>query len=188
VDRKFTNSPEFTTSENFLSSHAQLETRVLTSTRWMLQEWWIKYGVQLALTSVERTFFTSNALAIKIPILTVMGKSTFTIDLAARRYVLRLPNISCRLAIRNIIPMSSDIVKACKSQDLSAVKDLLLRRRYGPNDVTEDQRPLLWVRLSPIFFFSLLRLCVIRGPTPTNPSGSNAQRDRLIIEEYARQP
>lgn len=153
LDRKFTRSAEtksveITRSDNSLLSHARPDNRVPTTTRWMRRFWWIKYGVQLALTTTEKTFFTSNALAIKLPIPTVIGKSTFTADLSVRSYnVPCLPDMSCRLAIRKIIPMSSDIVKACESQDLGTVKDLVLCRRHGPNDMTEDYRPLLWVRL-----------------------------------------
>ena len=50
------------------------------------------------------------------------------------------------MAMRRIIPASSDIVKACESQDLVKVRDLLLQHKAGPNDMTEDYRPLLWVR------------------------------------------
>lgn len=81
-----------------------------------------------------------------MPVPTVMGRSTFTLDLAARSYIPRFPDISFRMAMRRFIPMSSDIVKACESQDLVTVGDLLLRHKAGPNDLTEDFRPLLWVR------------------------------------------
>jgi len=115
-------------------------------TLWLLQYWWIKYGVQLALAKAEKTFFTPYNLALKMPIPTITGKSTITIDLVVRNYLLRPPDISCRMAMRRIIPASSDIVKACESQDLVKVRDLLLQHKAGPNDMTEDYRPLLWVR------------------------------------------
>jgi len=95
--------------------------------------------------------------------MTVMGKSTFTVDMAVRQsYPFRLPDVTCRLAIRKIIPMSSDIVKACESKDLATVKDLLLRHRYGPNDMTEDFRPLLWV-ITSLLSLSVLIPRLIRG-------------------------
>ena len=152
LDRKFTipaetKGFEITRSDSYLSSHSQPDNRVTTTTLWLLQNWCIKYGIQLALTAVEKTFFTSYALNIKIPIPTAIGKFTFTAGLAVQSYGLHLPDISYSLSIKNIIPTSSDIVKACENQDLPTVKDLLLRHKYGPNDVTEDYRPLLWVRL-----------------------------------------
>ena len=122
----------------------QLQPEKQVSTR----SWWIKYGVQVALTTAEKAVFTACNLAIKVPVPTVMGKSTFTFDLAARSYVLRCPDMSFRMAMRRFIPMSSDIVKACESQDLVTVRDLLLRHKAGPNDLTEDYRPLLWVRFT----------------------------------------
>lgn len=70
----------------------------------------------------------------------VIRKSTFSVD---RLVVLR------GLATGNTIPMSSDIVKACESQNFATVRDLLLQHKFGPNDLTEDYRPLLWVRLLP---------------------------------------
>jgi hypothetical protein len=142
-----TEDVEIARSDNYFPNDAQPDKRVPTMTLWLLQDWWIKYGVQLALTTAEKTFFTSNVLVIKIPFPTVIGKSTFTADLAVRSYDLRSPNISCRLAIRNRIPMSSDIVRACENQDLATVRDLLLQHKFGPNDMTEDFRPLLWVSL-----------------------------------------
>jgi hypothetical protein len=153
LDEKLISRPAAETEDveiarsDYLSNDAQPEKRVPTMTLWLLQDWWIKYGVQLALTTAEKTFFTSNGLAIKIPFPTVIGKSTFTADLAVRSYDLCSLNISCRLAIRNRIPMSSDVVKACENQDSATVRDLLLQHKFGPNDMTEDFRPLLWVCL-----------------------------------------
>lgn len=154
LDQEFTRSSETNSVENASSDDLldppEPENRVSTRTLWLLPDRWFKYGVQLALTSVEKTYFTSNALAIKMPIPIVVMGSTFMVDLTVRNYVLGLPDmssLSCRLAIRNLIPESSEIVKACESQDLATVKDLLLRHRHGPNDMTKDFRPLLWVRL-----------------------------------------
>jgi hypothetical protein len=161
---------ETTRSDSDLSNHAQPDNRVSTMTLWLLQDRWINHGVQLALTTVERTFFTSMTLAIKIPVPTVTGKSTFIADLAVRP-----PNITCHLAIRKRIPMSSDIVKACESQDLATVRHLLLRHKFGPNDMTEDCRPLLWV--SPLQPLELPKPPVI-SVNPANFSG--------LIPEVAR--
>ena len=154
LDRNFTtsterNSLDITRPDSFSSNHTQPENRIRTTTRWILQNGWIDYGVQLALTSIERTHFTSNILAVKIPIPSVVGKSALIVDLSVRSCALGLPDISCRLLARNIIPMSAEIVKACETQDLATVKYLLQRRRYGPNDITEDFRPILWVSCYP---------------------------------------
>lgn len=129
--------------------YAQLDVR--TMTLWLLPYWCIMYGAQLAMITTHRTGFTSNALAIKWPIIpfrTVIGKFTFIANLTVRICDIHPLDTAYRLAIRRIIPLSSDIVKACENRDLATVQGLLECRKYGPNDMTEDYRPLLWVRLS----------------------------------------
>jgi hypothetical protein len=67
------------------------------------------------------------------------------LETAFRSSVFGSPGISFHFRVRNIIPVSSDIVQACKSQDLARIREIFLRRAARPDDTTEDQRPLLWV-------------------------------------------
>lgn len=69
-----------------------------------------------------------------------------------------LPAILFNFTVRNIISASSDIVKACQEGNLEQVKDFFQRHVASPNDMTDEQHPLLWVRI--LLRFAWLQSCI----------------------------
>jgi hypothetical protein len=61
---------------------------------------------------------------------------------------LSCPWISFNIRMRNVIPTSSEIVRACKEGNVGVVRKLLYRGEARPNDMTEEQHPLIFVRAS----------------------------------------
>lgn len=57
------------------------------------------------------------------------------------------PGILFNVRVRNIIPRSSAIVEACKRGSVAWVKELFELHAARPNDMTDEQHPLLWVRV-----------------------------------------
>jgi hypothetical protein len=57
--------------------------------------------------------------------------------------------ISSNIRMRNVIPASSEIVRACKEGNLVTVRDLFKRGKARPNDMTDEQHPILFVRAIP---------------------------------------
>ncbi|KAJ4305582.1 hypothetical protein N0V90_001113 [Kalmusia sp. IMI 367209] len=45
----------------------------------------------------------------------------------------------------NLVPVESEIVKACKRGDIIAVRDLFREHMASPNDISADDKSLLWI-------------------------------------------
>jgi hypothetical protein len=80
-----------------------------------------------------------------VPVSILQRKITFLLCIQLMRNMSFCPNISFQILLRNVIPVSSDIIIACRGSELNRVQEILSRRKASPNDMTEDGRPLLWV-------------------------------------------
>lgn len=108
-------------------------------------------SIHFRLSTAENNFQTAYELHARVPIISYRGRMAFITNFSIRRLSTFLPNITLLgggLNFVNIVPMDSEIVLACQSGDLLAVRDLFLRKEAAPNDMTIDEhdRSLLYVR------------------------------------------
>jgi hypothetical protein len=77
----------------------------------------------------------------------VPGQHAFVAVMIVRRYFASLLGISIRtnMTLQNIVPESSDIVRACSEGNVSWVKELFATRSASPNDITPVNLTLLRV-------------------------------------------
>jgi hypothetical protein len=92
------------------------------------------------------------------------------------------PNISVLgggLNFVNMVPRDAEIVEACKKGDLLAVRDLFSQRKAAPNDMTADDRTLLFV--------STMRMahCLILTTSKYAAQGGSAELVRFLVNAGA---
>lgn len=105
-----------------------------------------KLGIKSLLTACKGRYFNRYGATFIAVFPLIVGNSALRLDIEFRCYYYNLfPDISCRLRPKNIVKESSEIIRACKNGNAKLVNDLLLRREAGPNDMTADFNPLLWV-------------------------------------------
>ena len=108
--------------------------------------WVVEQCLQVLCLTARKGFSESCNFSLRIPIATITRKYALTIEVNFASYYQSWRHVDFGLGWRNIIPHDSSIIKWCLDGNLDQVKDIILRREVGPDDVTPDFRPLLWVR------------------------------------------
>ena len=107
--------------------------------------WVVEQCLQVLRLSARKGFAESCNLSLQIPITTITRKYALTVEVNFTSYSQRWRHVDFGLGWRNIIPHDASIIKWCLDGNLDEVKKIFLRREVGPDDVTPDFRPLLWV-------------------------------------------
>ncbi|KAF2177670.1 ankyrin [Zopfia rhizophila CBS 207.26] len=72
----------------------------------------------------------------------------FVLSFSLRRMRVLWPNLPVLgggINFVNLVPVESKIIVACKKGDLVAVRDIFRQRKAAPNNMSEEDRTLLWV-------------------------------------------
>lgn len=101
-----------------------------------LAEYWRHVlGSYFILTTSQNEFQLAYEFYTRIPI---PGRMAFILSLSLRRMSGILPNISVMdggLNFFNIVPIESEIVKACRRGDRVVVQNLFREKKAAPNDI-----------------------------------------------------
>jgi hypothetical protein len=114
-----------------------------------LTEYWKHLlGSDMILTTSQNDFQLAYEFYARIPIFTFSGRMAFMLSLSLRRMSGLWRNVSVLgggLNIVNIVPIKSEIVNACRRRDRVVVQNLFLERKAAPNDMSTEDKTLLYV-------------------------------------------
>lgn len=105
-------------------------------------------GSDVLLTTSRNNFQTAYEFFARLPVITFSGKMAFVLSFTLRHMSGLCPNLSILgggLNFVNIVPAEADVVVACEKGDMLAVHELFRERKAAPNDMTDDNRTLLYV-------------------------------------------
>jgi hypothetical protein len=114
------------------------------------ESWKQVLSSEVLLIRSENEFQTAYQLYARLPVFWFWGQKAFILSTSLRRMRTVWPNfqvLNGSLSFCNLVPVDSEVVKACKRGDIIAVRDLFRAHKASPTDVTDDDKSLLWVRL-----------------------------------------
>lgn len=110
--------------------------------------WKHQLSGDFALNTSKNEYQAAYELYARIPIFTPRGRMAFVLSLSLRKLHGYLPNVSVLgggINFLNMVPADSEIVSACKSGDILAVRNLFREKKAAPNDMCVSGRTLLYV-------------------------------------------
>lgn len=93
-------------------------------------------------------FQNAYELYARLPFFWFWGQKALILSTSLRKMRTSWPNfqiLNGSLNFCNLVPMESDIVRACRRGDVIAVRDLFREHKTSPNDMSVDDKGLLWV-------------------------------------------
>jgi len=109
--------------------------------------WRENYGASFTIAKASGDVFTFYRFFLQLPLYLLAKKKVLKADLAICLDALWYENIRIlggHIRLNNVIPTTSDAVKACLDGNVSMLRELLRQRRISVSDVTDESRPLLW--------------------------------------------
>ena len=137
------------------STPTGLELRSATALRheWstvLTDDWRALLGCDWRWTMSQNDFQRAYEFYARFPILTLSGRMAFTLSFSFRRLVGYVPNISVLgggLNFVNIVSTDAEVVRACERGDTFTVRNLFLEKKAAPNDMSDEDRTLIFVRI-----------------------------------------
>ena len=124
-----------------------------------LEKSWLRFlGIEAILSMYGNDYQTTYNFAARWSLHSLLGLKLVCCDVRLRRFPiagLRLSFIAGGLTVRNVVPTDSAIMTACKTGDITSVKQLFRTRQASPNDVTPENS-------SPLRVSSVLDICFIK--------------------------
>ncbi|ORY16252.1 ankyrin repeat-containing domain protein [Clohesyomyces aquaticus] len=102
---------------------------------------------ELLFVKSANEFQNAYEIYTRFPFFWFWGQKAFVLSASLRRMRTLWPNfqvLNASVSFCNIIPVESEIVKACRAGDIIAVRDLFREHKASPNDVSVDDRSLVW--------------------------------------------
>jgi hypothetical protein len=112
------------------------------------ESWRLTLQSELLLIHSSNEFQDAYELYARLPFFWFWGQKAFILSTSLRRMRTFWPNVQVlngSLSFCNLVPVESEIVEACKRGDIIAVRDLFQEHKASPNDVSVDDKSLLWV-------------------------------------------
>jgi hypothetical protein len=139
-----THGPEASRSEVGSNNHPSPPAKVCKTVTQISRRHYHKYALHVVWEKTDKRYQTRRQIVLKL----FIGSFTivqFGSSLHTSMY--DPPDIFFNFRVRNIISRSSDIVEACERGNIAWVKELFELNAARPNDMTDEQHPLLWVRV-----------------------------------------
>ncbi|KAF1962692.1 ankyrin [Byssothecium circinans] len=148
-----------------------------------LSEYWSSLlGSDIELNTSKNAFQKAYTFHTKASFPLLSRRITFVLSVCVRRGLGSWSNFSLvhgGLDVFNIIPCESDIVRACERGDTVAVRTLFLQREAAPNDMSVENRSLIYYAID-------------SGSTELVDflieAGAPVQSKQLLLSAWKRQP
>ncbi|KAH7068628.1 ankyrin repeat-containing domain protein [Paraphoma chrysanthemicola] len=102
---------------------------------------------EVLLVQSSNEFQNAYELYARLPFFWFWGQKAFMLSTSLRKLRTSWPNfqvLNGSVSFCNIVAVESEVVAACRRGDIIAVRDLIRERRASPNDVSVDDKSLLW--------------------------------------------
>jgi hypothetical protein len=112
--------------------------------------WKCVLGSEFHFSKAQNDFQNAYELYARVPWPSYPNKMAVVLSFSIRRLLGLLPNVSVLgggLNFVNMVPEDSEIVIACDKGDTLAVRDLFRQKKAAPNDMTLQDRALLYVSM-----------------------------------------
>ncbi|OAL47298.1 ankyrin [Pyrenochaeta sp. DS3sAY3a] len=111
------------------------------------KSWKSTLHTEIILIQSCNEFQNAYDLYIRLPFFWYWGQKAFILSTSLRTMRTSWPNfqiLNGSLNFCNLVPMESEIIEACRRGDVIAVRDLFRDRKASPNDVSVDDKTLLF--------------------------------------------